>query len=40
MVICYLDALKKSTKKKRTGIEKKLVEVLLQANDRWKKTLK
>ena len=34
MVICSLDSLKKSSKKKETGIEKKIVEVLKQATDR------
>ena len=38
MVICSLDALKKSSKKKETGIEKETVEVLQQASDRRKKT--
>ena len=34
MVICSLVSLKKSSKKKETGIEKKVVEVLQQATDR------
>ena len=34
MVICSLDALKKPLKKKETGIEKEIVEVLQQASDR------
>ena len=34
MVIYSLDSLKKSLKKKETGIEKKIVEVLQQAADR------
>ena len=38
MVICSLDSLKKSLKKKETGIEKKIVEVLQQAADRRIKT--
>ena len=38
MVVCSLDFLKKSSKKKETGIEKKLVEVLQQATDHRKKT--
>ena len=38
MVICSLDSLKKSPKKKETGIEKKIVEVLQQATDHRKKT--
>ena len=37
MVICSLDSLKKSSKKKETGIEKKMVEVLQQATDRRKR---
>ena len=37
MVICSLDFLKKSSKKKETGIGKKLVEVLKLATDRRKK---
>ena len=37
MVICSLDSLKKSSKKKETGIEKKIVEVLQQATDRRKR---
>ena len=40
MVICSLDALKKSSKKKETGIEKKIVDMLQQASDRTKKTRK
>ena len=38
MVICSLDSLKKSLKKKETGIGKKIVEVLQQAADRRIKT--
>ena len=38
MVICSLDALEKSSKKKETGIEKEIVKVLQQASDRRKKT--
>ena len=38
MVIFSLDALKKSSKKKETGIEKEIVDVLQQASDRRKKT--
>ena len=38
MVIYSLDSLKKSLKKKETGIEKKIVEVLQQAADRRIKT--
>ena len=38
MVICSLDSLKKSLKKKETGVEKKIVEVLQQAADRRIKT--
>ena len=38
MVICSLDALRKSLNKKETGIEKKIVEMLQQATDRRKKT--
>ena len=37
MVICSIDFLKKSSKKKETGIGKKLVEVLQLATDRRKK---
>ena len=33
MVICFSDALKTSSKKKETGIEKELVEMLQQASD-------
>ena len=40
MVICSLEALKKTSKKKEMGIEKKLVEVSQQASDRKKKTRK
>ena len=40
MLIFSLDALKKSSKKKGTGIEKEIVEVLQQASDRTKKTEK
>ena len=36
MVICSLDALKKSSKKKETRIKKEIVEVLQQANYRRK----
>ena len=32
MVICFLDALKKSSKKKETRIKKEIVEVLQQAS--------
>ena len=38
MVIFSLDAFKKSSKKKETGIEKEIVDVLQQASDRRKKT--
>ena len=38
MAICSLDTLKKFSKKKETGIEKKIVEVLQQATNRRKKT--
>ena len=38
MVICFLDALKKSSKKKKTGIEKEKVEVSPQARDCRNKT--
>ena len=38
MVICSLDALKKSSKKKETGIGKEIVEVLQLASDRRKNT--
>ena len=38
MVICSLDALKKSSKNKETGIEKQIVDVSQQASDRRKKT--
>ena len=38
MVICYLDALKKSSKKKETRIKKEIVEVLQQASYRRRKT--
>ena len=38
MVICFLDALKKSSKNKEMGIEKEIVEVLQQASERRKKT--
>ena len=34
MVICSLDVLKKSSKKKETGIEKEKIDVLEQASDR------
>ena len=36
MVTCSLDALKKSSKKKESGIKKKIVEVLQQASYRRK----
>ena len=38
MVICSLDALKESSKKKETKIKKKRVEVLQQASNRKKRT--
>ena len=38
MVICSLDALKKSSKKKKMGIKKEIVEVLQQGSDHRKKT--
>ena len=38
MVICSLDELKKSLKKKETGTEKEIVAVLQQASDYRKKT--
>ena len=38
MVICSLDALKKISKKKETGIEKKVFKVSQQASDRKRKT--
>ena len=38
MVICYLYALKKSAKKRETGIEKKIAKILQQAADCRKKT--
>ena len=38
MVICSLDALKKSSKKKETGIKKEIVDMLQQASHRRKKT--
>ena len=38
MFICSLDALKKSSKKKETGTEKEIVEVLQQASDRRENT--
>ena len=38
MVICSLDALKKSWKKKETEIEKEIVDVLQQADGHRKKT--
>ena len=34
MAICSLDSFKKSSKKKETGIEKKIVEVFQQATNR------
>ena len=37
MVICSLDYLKKSSKKKETGIEKKIAEVLQQATHHRKR---
>ena len=37
-VIYFLDSLKKSSKKNETEIEKKIFDVLQQANDRRKKT--
>ena len=40
MVICSLDALKKSSKKKETETEKEIAEVLQQASDFIKKTVK
>ena len=36
MVICSLDSVKKSSKKKEMGIEKKIVDVLQQATYRRK----
>ena len=38
MVICSLDALKKSSKKKETRMEKEIVDMLQQASQRRKKT--
>ena len=38
MVICSLDSVKEPSKKKETGIEKKMVDVLQQATDRRKRT--
>ena len=38
MVICSLDALKKSSKKKVPGIKKEIFEVSQEASDRRKKT--
>ena len=38
MVICSLDALKKSSKQKETRIKKEIVEVLQQASYRRKRT--
>ena len=38
MVICSLDALKTSSKKKETGIEKEIVDMLQQASHGRKKT--
>ena len=38
MVICSLDALKMSSKKKETGIEKEILEVLQQVSDGRTKT--
>ena len=38
MVICSLHALKNPSKKKETGIETEIVEVLQKASDRRKKT--
>ena len=40
MVICYLDTLKKSSKKKETRIKKEIVEVLQQASYRRERTEK
>ena len=37
VVVCSLDALKKSSKKKETQIENEIVELLQQAGDRSKK---
>ena len=37
MIICSLDSLKKSSKKKETGIAKKVAEVLQQGTDRRKR---
>ena len=38
MVICSLDALKKSSKKKETKIKKEIVEMLQQASNRKMRT--
>ena len=38
MIICYLDALKKSSKKKETRIKKEVVDVLQQASYRRKRS--
>ena len=38
MGICYLDTLRKSSKKKEMGIEKKVIEMLQQASNLRKKT--
>ena len=38
MVICFLDALKKSSKKEETRIKKEIVEVLQQASYHRKRT--
>ena len=38
MVIYSLDSMKKPSKKKETGIEKKMVDVLQQATDHKKRT--
>ena len=40
MVICFLDALRESWKKKETWTEKEIVELLQQAADRREKTEK
>ena len=37
IAICSLDALKKSSKKKETGTEKEMIELLQQASDHRKK---
>ena len=38
MGICYLDTLRKSSKKKEMGIEKKVIEMLQHASNLRKKT--